>query len=171
MAAKKDDKDTVEQIGEAASEQAVEAGRQARHMGEAVAEAGMTQATELSRRQGEQVQALMGVGSRLYGDLGEASRGDVDVLVQTSARLAKGMQDVTWEVMNYTQQSLQLGMKTANEMMTCRTIEDMLNVHRNFVRQSVDSLLQEGVRLMELSNGIGYEATAPLQRRAQPTRH
>lgn len=170
MAAKKDDKDPGEQMGEAA----VEAGRQTRRTTESMqsaAEAGMDQASDVSRRQTEQVRALMGSGTRLYSDLSDVSRDDVDVFMQTGARLAKGVQNMSWEVMNYTQQSLQLSLKTANDLMTCRTVEDMLDVHRNFMRQSVDTFLQESARLLEMSSGVTSEVTAPIQQRTESMRH
>jgi hypothetical protein len=99
--------------------------------------------------------------------VGEVSRGDVENLIETSARLAKGAQDVGWEVMHYTQQSLQMGMRCANELMTCRTVEDMLQVHRNFVRQSMDTMLQESVRLLELSTGTVQSAVGQAQQQQQ----
>lgn len=143
--AKKDDKDST-----AAAEQAGQA---------------MDQASEVARRQAEQARTLLGQGTKLYADMGDLSRDDIGGLIETSARLAKGAQDVGWEMLNYTQQSLQMGMKAANEMMTCRTVEDMLDVQRNFVRQSVDSFLQESVRLMEISAGTTGQATAPMMQR------
>lgn len=154
MAAKKDDRDAVA----ATTEQAAEAGGR-------LMERGLEQATELGRRQSEQARSLLGAETRLYSDMGDISQGDVESLIETSARLAKGAQDVSWEMLHYTQQSLQLGMRCANELMTCRTVEDMLKVQRNFARQSVDSLLQESVRLLELSTGAAQDAAAPLQHR------
>lgn len=145
MAAKKDDRDVVSEAIEQGADTAV----------------------DISRRQSEQARSLLGAGTRLYSDAGEVSRNDVDSLIETGARLAKGAQDVSWEVMHYTQQSLQMGMRCANEMMTCRTVEDMLKVHRNFVRQSMDSLLQESVRLLELSTGTAQSATEPIQGRVE----
>lgn len=156
MAAKKDDKDTIA----GAAEQQAEAGNR-------LLEQGLDQATELNRRQAEQARSLLGASTRLYSDLSDTSRGDVENLIETGARLAKGAQDVGWEVMHYTQQSLQLGMRCANEMMTCRTVEDMLQVHRNFVRQSVDSMLQESVRLLELSTGTVQSAVGQTQQTRQ----
>jgi hypothetical protein len=153
MAAKKDDKDTI------ASEQ-TEAGNR-------LLEQGLDEATDLGRRQAEQARSLLGAGTRLYSDVGEVSRGDVENLIETSARLAKGAQDVGWEVMHYTQQSLQMGMRCANELMTCRTVEDMLQVHRNFVRQSMDTMLQESVRLLELSTGTVQSAVGQAQQQQQ----
>jgi len=156
MAAKKDDKDAVTQMADTASETTI---------------SGFDQVADLGRRQTEQFQQLMGAGTRLYGDMGDVSREDVDTLLQTSARLAKGVQDMSWEMMHYTQQSLQLSLRTCNDLMTCRTVEDMLNVQRNFMRQSVDSFLQETSKILELSSGVTSEAIQPIQGRAEQMRH
>ncbi|HTH17674.1 MAG TPA: phasin family protein [Magnetospirillum sp.] len=146
MAAKKDDKDPVATAAETAGQ-------------------GLNQAAEVARRQAEQARSLLGQGTRLYSDMGELSREDIGGLIESSARLAKGAQDVSWEMLSYTQQSLQMGLKAANEMMTCRTVEDMLNVHRNFMRQSMDSFLQESVKLMEISAGTAGTAAQPVMQR------
>lgn len=145
MAAKKDDKDTIAGTVEQA----------------------MDETADLGRRQAEQARTLLGAGTRLYSDVGQVSRGDMENMIETGARLAKGAQDVSWEVMHYTQQSLQAGMRCANELMTCRTVEDMLQVQRNFVRQSVDSMLQESVRLLELSTGTVQSAVSQAQQQQQ----
>jgi hypothetical protein len=154
MAAKKDEKDVV---ADAAAEQMTGAGKMAEH--------GQEQAVEASRRQSEQMRSLLGTGTRLYSDMGEVSRGDVDNLLETGARIAKGAQEVGWEMVHYTQQSLQASLRAANQMMTCRTVEDMLNVQRNFVRESMDSFMQESVKLLELSTGGATEAAQSMQQR------
>lgn len=166
MAAKKDDKGAAEQMGEA-GRQAQGAAETAVGAGGRLAQEGLGQASELARRQAEQFRALMGAGTRLYGDLGDVSRGDVDTLMETGARLAKGVQDMGWEVMSYTQQSFQLSLRTANDLMSCRTVEDMVNVQRNFMRQSVDTFLQESAKLLEISGGVADEAS----KAAQPRQH
>lgn len=185
MAARKDERDTPEQAVENTAEsmaegsrQTAEIGRQTRRASEGAAEAalstgsrlaeqGANQAAEIGRRQSEQVRALLGAGTRLYGDLNETSKEDVDTLMQTSARLAKGVQDMSWEVMYYTQQSLQLSIKTANDLMTCRTVDDLMNLQRNFMRASVDTFLQESAKLLEMSSGVATDAAAPIQQRPQ----
>lgn len=184
--ARKDEKDAAERTEGNGSERAGEAGRQAveagrqgtermrratEGAGEAIesgsqmAERGFAQVADISRRQADQMRSLMGASVRAYGDAGNLSRDDVDALVQTSARLAKGVQEMGMEVMQYTQQSLQMGMRVANEMMTCRSVEDMLQVQQNFVRQSVDTFLQESARLLEMSSSVATEAVNPLNDR------
>lgn len=155
MAAKREDKDAFAQAAEQAEK------------GPRLMEQGLDEVAEIGRRQAEQARSLLGAGTRLYGDVGEVSRDDVENMLETGARLAKGAQDVGWEVMHYTQQSLQLGMRCANELMTCRTVDDMLKVQRNFVRQSMDSLLQESVRLLELSTGQVQQAVGQAQQQVQ----
>lgn len=155
MAAKKEDKDMYAQASEQADK------------GQRLMDQGLDEATEAGRRQAEQARSLLGAGTRLYSDVGEVSRDDVENLIETSARLARGAQEVGWEVMHYTQQSLQMGMRCANDLMTCRTVDDMLKVQRNFVRQSMDQLLQESVRLLELSTGSVQSAVGQAQQQQQ----
>lgn len=156
MAAKKEDKDAFAQTAEQAEK------------GPRLMEQGLDEAAEAGRRQAEQARSLLGAGTRLYSDVGEVSRDDMENLLETGSRLARGAQEVGWEVMHYTQQSLQMGMRCANELMTCRTVDDMLKVQRNFVRQSMDSLLQESVRLLELSTGSVQSAVGQVQQQQQP---
>ncbi|CAA7619869.1 phasin family protein [Magnetospirillum sp. UT-4] len=175
MASKKDERESASADGNGA-EQLAETGRQsaerARRSAEAATEAaartserGFSQVADIGRRQADQVRSLMGNSARVYSDVGNVSRDDVDALVQSGARLAKGMQEVSWEVVKYTQQSMQMGMKAANEIMTCRTVDDLLNVQRNFMRQSVDNFLQESARLLEISSDVASEAVNPLSDR------
>lgn len=190
MAARKDDKDSAERAGgNGGAEPGAEAGRQSterqaterqaterirRSAGagsEAVesssrmAERGFAQVADLGRTQADQMRSLLGASARAYGDAGNLSSDDVDALVQTSARLAKGVQDMSLEVMQYTQQSLQMSMRVANDLMTCRTVEDMLNIQRDFMRQSVDTFLHESARLLEMSSNVATEAVNPLNDR------
>lgn len=180
MAARKDDKDSAERTGgNGGTEPVAEAGRgsaermrrtaeagsEAMESGTRMAERGFAQVADIGRNQADQVRSLMGASARAYGDAGNLSSEDVDALVQTSTRLAKGVQDMGLEVMQYTQQSLQMSMRVANDLMTCRTVEDMLNIQRNFMRQSVDTFLHESARLLEMSSNVATEAVNPLSER------
>ena len=142
-------------------------GEHAIHAGSRVAERGLSQATELGRRGGEQMRSLVSASARAYRDFSTFSRGDVDVLMQSGARLARGMQEVGWEMMQYTQNSLRLGLQAANEMMTCRSVEDIVQVQRSFLKDSMDTFLQEGTRLLELSSHVATDAINPLAERGR----
>lgn len=162
MAQKKDDKDNGGQMGQA-GEQMMEGGRQTMERGMDAAQRGAGQVADLGLRQVDQMRSLMGASARVYSDLG--SRDNVDALMQSSVRLAKGVQDMSWQMMQYTQQSMQMGLKAANQMMTCRSVEDMLNVQRNWMRESVDQFLSESARMLEMSSTVATDAVDPLNSR------
>ncbi len=141
---------------------AVETSEATLQAGNRAAERGVQQAAELSRRGGEQMRSLVTASAQVYRDMTDFSKGDVDAMMQTSARLAKSVQDVSMEVMQYTQMSLRMGLQVANEMMTCRSVEDFMQVQRNFLQESVDSFLQESARLLEISSHAASETITPL---------
>ncbi|MDA8232250.1 MAG: phasin family protein [Magnetospirillum sp.] len=168
MVSKKDDKEMADRPEEAhpaqgeqpAAERPRRAPAEAAESGARMAEPGFAQAGETGRR-------LIGASARAYRGMADISRGDVDVFMQTGARLAKGFQDVSWEMMQFTQNSLRMGLQAANDMMSCRSLEDVIEVQRNFLKNSVDSLLQESARLFEISTHVAGEATSPMAERFQ----
>ena len=178
MATRKDDKDPTDRPSEANLGPDEQSSSQAlggeyprpsrRNDGERnVTDRGMQQAAELGRRGSEQMRSFVGMSARTYRDLTDYSRGDADTFMQTGARLARGIQDVGWEVMQFTQNSLRMSMQCANDMMTCRSVEDVVQLQNTFIKSSVDTILQEGARLLELSGNITNEAVSPITERIQ----
>jgi hypothetical protein len=125
---------------------------------------------EFGRRSTDQFQSVAGAGMRAYREITDDSKDDVDALMQSGAKLAKGVQDMSWEMMQYTQHSLQLSMRTANDLLGCRSMEDMMQVSREFMRESVDTFLQESARLLEMSSSVASEAVTPIKEKVA-TRH
>jgi hypothetical protein len=177
MATKKEDRDVADrpESGSGRGQQAAEAGRQGAEQttenvvraGSRMAEDNVAQTVEFGRRSSDQMRTLMSAGTQAYRGMTDYSKDDLDALMQSSARLAKGIQDMSWEVMQYTQENLRIGMRCANEMMGCRSVEDMLEISQNFVRQSVDTLLHESAKLLELSSTVATDAVNPINERVQ----
>ncbi|HLN23777.1 MAG TPA: phasin family protein [Patescibacteria group bacterium] len=113
-------------------------------------------------RQAEQAQALMVQPTEIYRELAQHSQADFDAMLQTGTRVARGLQEMSLEVSQFTQQSLRLGMRLANEMMECRSVEDMMAVQRDFMKESLDSFLTESTRLLTLSSRLANDAVAPV---------
>jgi hypothetical protein len=134
---------------------------------------GVSNVTEFGRRSTDQMQQFVTAGARAYRDMTDVSKDDVDVLMQSGAKLAKGMQEIGLEMMQYSQHSLRLGMRTANDLMGCRSVEDMMQLSREFMRESVDTFLQESARLLEISSTVASEAVHPIKEKIDQsgTRH
>jgi hypothetical protein len=149
MASRKDERDAAGQ-----TEETMAAGARS-------ARRGAAETVDFAREQSERVRDLMGASSRVYSDM--ASDGpDVGALMQSSAKIARGMQDVGWEVMQYTQESLRRSFKTANDMMACRSVEDMVQIQQDFMRESMDTFLHESARILEMSSSMASDALGPV---------
>ena len=152
--------------GESALQQTEDAIRRTADSGRRVADRGQTRMRELLHQQGGREQTLLNASTQAYRELTDFSRADLDALLQSSARLAQGLQEVGWEVTNITQKSMRLGMQLASNLMECRTIEDMVGVHRDFVKETVDTMLAESARILSVSSRVASEAVTPLGERA-----
>lgn len=150
MASRKDDKDERREEGEKLAQHTMETSSR-------MTDSVISKAAEFGQRQQDQMRAMFSSSNGL------ADGANMDAVMQSSARLAKGMQDLSWEMMQYTQQSLRLSLKTANEMMTCRSVENMLEIQRDYMRESVDSFLEESAKMLELSTSVASQAVEPVE--------
>ena len=130
-----------------------------------LADHGMSQVETLARRQEEQGQTLLTASNQAYQELTDFSRADLDALLRSSARFAQGLQEVGRELSNLTQQSVRLGMQLASNLMECRTMEDMVGVQRDFVKETVDTVLSESARIFSMSSRVASDAVTPLSER------
>jgi hypothetical protein len=174
---------TAEEATGRFADMAPQAGRQGSDMGKQVADQTasfadreLRQAADMMRQQGEQVRLMFSLPTEAYRSLTDYSKADIDAMLQSSARLARGLQEMGWEVTQFTQQSVRLSMQLANDLMECRTVEDMVSRQTDFVRESVDVLLSGSARLLSMSSRVTSDAVSPLnermggQERPQPSR-
>ena len=136
-----------------------------RRQGDAQARATMNEGAETAQRQSERLQSIMGASTRALQGVTDTSRGDVDAMMQSSARLARGLQEMGWEVMHFTQESIRRGLRAANDMMECRSVEDYVGVQREFMRETVEELMNESAKLLNLSSRAAFDAVDPLNSR------
>ena len=122
-------------------------GREQAQRGAAAAEQGVKQAAD-----------VIGAAGKSYGEIAEHSRGNMEAAMQSSARLARGLQEMGWEVARFSQDSLRSGLRAASEMMHCRSIEDVVEVQSHFVQESLDRVLDQQTRILRLSRTTADEA-------------
>lgn len=167
MASRKEDKDAPRRVADETGEAAMGAAREMGETGSRMAGRAFSQAADLSRQSSEQLRSLVDASARAYGGMTDLSRHDMDALMQSGSRLAKGMQDMGWEMMQFAQNSFRMSVQCANEMMGCRSVEDMMQVQRNFMRETMGLTMQESARLMQLSSSLASDAAGPISQRAQ----
>lgn len=122
-------------------------------------------AADIGRQQAERAKTLMSASTKAYQDVAGSSKDDVEAIMQSGARLAQGMQEVGWEMVNFTNESLRCGLRAANDLMECRSVEDMVAVQRDYVKESVDIFLSESAKLLRMTSSTANEAVTPISQR------
>ncbi|MBY0430592.1 MAG: phasin family protein [Rhodospirillales bacterium] len=129
-----------------------------------MAKRGMQQAADVSRRQTDATLQMMGMSPAALTELSQASRDDMEAMVESSTRIARDFQEMGMEWMHITQESLRMSMKAANELMECRSMEDLVQTQRHLMKESMDVFLNESSRLLQLSSRLTTDAVNPFRR-------
>lgn len=123
----------------------------------------MNRAAELGRAQSEQFGRMFSASLSAYRDLSDWSGKDLSRFTSTQACVARGLQEMGWELMRFTQDTLRSGMRTANDMVKCRSVEDIAALQRDFVREAMDQWLDGSVRMLRIGSDTASEAIDELQ--------
>ncbi len=166
MASKKDEaSDDLGRTTGEATQQAAGFVRRTAEQTAGIADRELRQAAEMMRQGGQDVSKLLALPTLAYQDLAEHSQADFGALVQSSARLARGIQEMGWEASQLTQESVRLGMQLANDLLECRSVEDLVNRQRDFLKESVEVVLSGSARLLTLSSRVANDAASPINQR------
>lgn len=102
-------------------------------------------------------------------DLAALGKDNVEALVQSSTILAKGFEQMTRAFVNLTQATLEQQMKVGKAMLTAKNLKELTELHSDFARTSVDTLMSEASKLSEISIQVANEAFQPLSARMTAT--
>jgi hypothetical protein len=83
-----------------------------------------------------------------------------------SARLTQGVQEATVVVTDLAQESLRRNVETAQSMLRCRTLEDVLRVQSDWMRGNIELVLSRGARLSAIATGLALGTLSGAQRSA-----
>jgi hypothetical protein len=164
--------DATRRMAESAADQSKRmgetAGEQGKRSAEATAEAvrNVTQfGRDQSQRTAEMAQQgvreaanMLGAAGKSYGEIAEHSRANVEAALHSGARIARGLQEMGWEVARFSQDTLRSGFKAASDILHCRSLEDVVEVQSHFVQESLDRAIDQQARLLRLSRAAADEA-------------
>ncbi|PWC32658.1 TIGR01841 family phasin [Azospirillum sp. TSO35-2] len=104
-----------------------------------------------------------------YEDLQAAGKANVEALVASSTIAAKGAEDLSREVVAYSQSALDKSITTGKALLTAKSLQEVVELQNAFLKSSFDSLVAETTRIQELTTKVTNEALAPLNARVTAT--
>lgn len=134
-----------------------------------VANQNVEKAAELTRKQVAAAAKAQDEAFKSYEGLVASAKENVDALIASGTIVSKGLQDIAKTVLNLAQESVETSVAASREIMAARTLRDLFDLQTAAMRQSLDRLLSEGVRLSDAAVRMVEDATAPLNARAYAT--
>jgi len=168
--------EAVRQTSEQATEQTRRIGETAVKTGQEVAKAsadllqqnaetlqsalrfGMEMATAMMGRSTDQVSRAFGLSGEGVQQSTEKSAQNAVTILHSTTTLAKGMRGISQEYFAFARQQMENGLERMNELWRCRTPQDIAAVQSDFVRESVESAVESGQRIADMSLKVTNDA-------------
>ncbi len=104
-----------------------------------------------------------------YGEFAEAGKENVEAFVKSGNLLAKGMETLGKEMMDFARLSIEGNVAATKAVMGAKSFKEAVDLQTDFAKKNVDQMLNEGARLAELSVKVTNEAMEPIQARVNVT--
>ena len=100
-------------------------------------------------------------------DIGAFNREAAETMMQTAASMAKCCEALGVEWIDYARTSVDHGVATSRDLMSCRTVEDAVNIQGRFFKEALDAYFAESARMSEISLKMANETLTPINDRVR----
>lgn len=160
------------------TEQAAEAGQSAAHAGAEIArrnaetvrqaaQSGVTMATQAAQRSASQFARAFGLTGERVQQTTQQSTRNVQVLAETGAVLARGMQDISREWLNFAQDRARKNVESFGALARCRTPQDWFAVQSDLLRDNLEGALNSSRRVAQISMEVADQAARKIAHQAE----
>jgi|GEM_PF-3367672 len=108
-------------------------------------------------------------GLQGYDDFASLGKDNIDACVKSGTVVAKGMEEVSKELIGFARSCLDANVKATQALMTVHSLKEVMDLQADFTRKSIDSWMAESAKLGDLSVKLANEAIEPIQGRVTET--
>ena len=127
-------------------------------------------ATAMMGRSTDQFSRALGLSSNDVQQATERSTRSATTILHSTNVVAKSMSGISQEYLAFVRHQIETGMDRMNELWRCRTPQDVAAVQGEFLRETVESALQSGRRMADMSlkvvDDAGKQIAQSTERRA-----
>jgi phasin family protein len=129
-------------------------------------EAGLNSAVHSFQRVTDQFTQVFGVAGPQAEELARRASRNIEAVSQASTVLTKGAQELSREWFDLMQDRLAKHFDAMNRVAGCRSLQDLVTVHSEIVRDGLSQAVNSSRRIAEVSIRIADEATRIIQSQA-----
>src|SRR3954447_11525546 len=164
----------IEQFAESGRQVATEATRagadMARHGAETARqgiEAGLNSTVHIFKRATDQFTQVLGVAGPQAEQWARRASQNIEAVSQASSVLAKGAQEISREWFDVMRERLAKNLEAMNRLAGCRSVQDLVTVQREIVRDGLGEAVNSSRRIAEASIRVADEAARIIRTQAK----
>ena len=119
----------------------------------------------VSKEHVESVDQAKTAALKSYEDAVSLSKDAVEAWVQAGTVFSRGLQDISHKIMGVAQNVVETNVTASKQMLSAKTIRDVVDMHSTLSRENFDRLMAEGSHLSDLTMKLVEEALAPLNQK------
>lgn len=124
----------------------------------------VAQAEKVVEAAAEQVEKATTAVKQGYGDFATLQKDAFDAFVRSGEILAKGAEALGKEYFAFAQKTAEANNEAAKALLAAKSVTEFVQLQSDYFRISMDSSVDEGSKLSEMSLKIATEAFEPLQK-------
>lgn len=131
---------------------------------EAVAQEAKEAALEVSAQVERGAQSVM-AAAEIFGKTAQLTAEDMQAITTCSTIAAGGMSEMRQAWIEWLNRALRANARASQDLLRCTTIEQLAHIHRGFLKESLDNLLEGSVQILRISSRISEDARRPIEDR------
>ena len=166
----REEAERVQQAAEAVVDVAWTAPRtaeQAARVAQEVVQTTVSTGSEMAQRATDQITQVLGATRQRSQDLTQRTSQSLQAVAETSAGLARGLQDASGECVEMIQERLQTNLDGVNALVRCRTLPELLQAQGSLFQSNLELTLTNSRRVAEISTRFVENATRTVTAQAE----
>lgn len=151
------------EAGRTAADEETRAARQGADAAQDAMKAGLDTAAQTFQQIADQFTRSLGSAGPQAQELARKSSQNLEVVAQASTVLAQGAQEISREWFSLAQDQFRRNMDALTALVGCRSMQDIVVVQSDLVRDNLQHVINNSRRLSELSGRVAHEATRTIE--------
>lgn len=156
--------------GEEAAEQVAQSAGSAVARGAEIATVGARRLAQAATDEAEHRNRAVLAAAEIYGETAQLTAEDMQAIATCSGIAAGGLGEMRHAWMEWLSRSLRAGARASEQLLRCTTIEQLADIQRNFLKESLDNLLEGSAQMLRISSRITEDAARPIEDRVSHLR-